>query len=241
MKPVVFTSVESQFGHLCCLFLEKHWAVSERTQVWPWCCRGLPAWPWVRLWAIMAFSVPSIVKRSLRPLFPWMMLFTLLASPRAQALTTSLCCLGYNTWELLFLFITTVVKKSIEGGSLEVGGPFGGVELVQFPRSGQNINMSLVYGCVTHADRWCFVVVVQLLSCVRLFVTPWTAADAIQPSTLETFYLFFRWSSLQIIICLFILIEQNYHRPWTYGRLSVISGESLLPLKNWNRVCKHQK
>ena len=46
-----------------------------------------------------------------------------------------------------------VVKKSMEGGSLEVGGPFGGVELVQFPRSGQNINMSLVYGCVTHADR----------------------------------------------------------------------------------------
>ena len=33
----------------------------------------------------------------------------------------------------------------MEGGSLEVGGPFGGVELVQFPRSGQNINMSLVY------------------------------------------------------------------------------------------------
>ena len=130
-------------------------ASQERTQVWPWCCCGLPAWPWVRVWAIMAFSVPSIVKRSLRPLFPWMMLFTLLASPRAQALTTSLCCLGYNTWELLFLFITMVVKKSMEGGSLEVGGPFGGVELVQFPRSGQNINMSLVYGCVTHADRWC--------------------------------------------------------------------------------------
>ena len=55
----------------------------------------------------------------------------------------------------------------MEGGSLEVGGPFGGVELVQFPRSGQNINMSLVYGCVACADRSCFVVV-QLLSCVQL-------------------------------------------------------------------------
>ena len=102
----------------------------------------------------------------------------------------------------------------MQGGSLEVGEPFGGVELVQFPRSGQNINMSLVYGCVAYADRSCFIVV-QLLSFIQLFAAPWTAADAIQPSHLEMFYLFFRWSSLHIIVCLFILIEQNYHRPWT--------------------------
>ena len=53
-----------------------HCAASERTQVWPWCCHGPPACPWARRWAIMALSVPSSVKWSLRSLFRWMIFYS---------------------------------------------------------------------------------------------------------------------------------------------------------------------
>ena len=80
--------------------------------------------------------------------------------------------------------------------------------------------------------RWDGVLVVQLLSHVRLFVTPWTAAHQAPPSfTISWSLLKFMFVELVILSNHFTLCFPLLLLPSIFPSISVFSNESALPFR----------